>query len=100
LDLDLDVDLDLDLDLDLDVDVDFRRRDVHQIAPSSRRSCERIVKPNVPAFRASILFFVRIHALTRVAIPCRRFAPRFFAHSVEARGCQSLPEQPRRCGSA
>ena len=55
---------------------------------------------NVPAFQASILFVVCNHALTRVAIPCRRFAPRFFAHSVEAQGCQSLPDQPRRGGSA
>jgi hypothetical protein len=29
----------------------------------------------------------------------RRFAPRFFAHSVEAQGCKHLPDQPRRGGS-
>ena len=30
---------------------------------------------NVPAFQASILFVSRNRALTRVATPCRRFAP-------------------------
>jgi hypothetical protein len=35
---------------------------------------------NVPALQASILFVSRNHALTRVAISCRRFAPLFCAH--------------------
>jgi len=37
---------------------------------------------NVPAFQASSLFVVCNHALTRVAIDCRRFAPLFFARSA------------------
>jgi hypothetical protein len=38
--------------------------------------------PIVPAVPASVLFFARNHALTRVAISCRRFAPLFYAHSA------------------
>jgi cellobiose-specific phosphotransferase system component IIC len=40
----------------------------------------------VPAFQASILFFVCNHALTRAATACRRFAPRFLARPGEAQG--------------
>jgi len=43
---------------------------------------------NVRAFQVSNLFFVCYHALTRAAINYRRFAPSFFAHSVEAQGCR------------
>jgi len=52
----------------------------------------------VPALRASILFVVCNHALTRVAIPCRRFAPLFFAHPVEAQGTpmKTKPASKRR----
>jgi hypothetical protein len=42
----------------------------------------------VPAFQASILFSVCYHALTRVAIHCRRFAPGLFTYPVEAPGWQ------------
>jgi len=42
----------------------------------------------VPALRASILFVVSNHALTRVATYFRRFAPGFVARSIEAQGCQ------------
>jgi hypothetical protein len=53
----------------------------------------------VPAFQASILLAACNHALTRVAISCRRFAPRFLARPAEAQGCQCLPDQPRRGGT-
>jgi len=43
---------------------------------------------NLPAFLASILFFVCHHALTRVAIDYRRFAPLFFAPSIESEARQ------------
>jgi len=36
---------------------------------------------NVPAFQASIPFVSRNHALTRVVISFRRFAPLFSTHS-------------------
>jgi hypothetical protein len=39
----------------------------------------------VPAFQASILFVSRNHALTRVAMYFRRFAPGSPAHSIEGR---------------
>jgi len=42
----------------------------------------------VPALWASILFVVCNHALTRVAIPCRRFAPVLRLARSKLRACQ------------
>jgi len=58
---------------------------VRRVSDPPRRVGEGVNEsfgPIVPALQASILFFARNHALTRVATPCRRFAPLFYAHSA------------------
>jgi len=50
---------------------------VRRLSDAPRRVGEGVNEsfgPIVPAVPASILFFARNHALTRVSAPCRRFA--------------------------
>ena len=55
-----------------------------------------ITRFSVPALRASILFVISDHALTRVAAYCRRVAPGFFAirsEHVSANNSQTSLEE-------
>jgi len=60
-------------------------RDRHAPVPGvNAQSVNEPSNPNVPAFQASILSVLLTHALTRVAISCRRFTPLLPAYAVEA----------------